>query len=337
VAMGLSGEVLQIAVIIIFATVACEAATMVAKPGCPDKCGNVEIPFPFGLAEGCFLDHDPTFHITCDHSGQPKTGTVPITSISIENHELHVLQWVAQDCYYSINPYNRSATLCPSFEGPVIYRTNNPNSPVGLSRLNCKNFVNNGSSFWVDGQFTISNSKNKFIVLGCDTTAYLRGYQNGEAYSLGCSSQCPSLDNVVNGSCSGVGCCEVGFPDGLKNITMDVQSFNNHSQVLNFNPCGYAFVVEKSKFNFSVDYLKKLTETMFPLVLDWVVSNQTCEKAKKKKNFACKENSECVDLKNTRQQQGYRCKCKQGYQGNPYVHKGCQGTYFIHLQIKYIT
>jgi hypothetical protein len=47
--------------------------------------------------------------------------------------------------------------------------------------------------------------------------------------------------------------------DGLKNISIEVQSFNNHSNVLDFNPCGYAFVVEKDQFNFSANYLKNYT------------------------------------------------------------------------------
>ncbi|KAE8021955.1 hypothetical protein FH972_007801 [Carpinus fangiana] len=171
-------------------------------------------------------------------------------------------------------------------------------------------------------QYTISNSKNKFTVLGCDTHAYLSGYQNGEWYSTGCSSQCPSLNNVVNGSCSGVGCCEVGFPDGLKDIAVEVYSFNNHTKVWNFNPCGYAFVVEKGEFNFSVDNLKDLRPNKtVPLVLDWAVGNLTCDEARNKPNFACQENSECLDPQN---RQGYRCKCKQGYRGNPYLHGGCQ-------------
>jgi hypothetical protein len=179
--------------------------------------------------------------------------------------------------------------------------------------------------------YTLSNSKNKFTVLGCDTHAYLSGNQNGEWYSIGCSSQCPSLKNVVNGSCSGVGCCEVGFPDGLQNITVEVNSFNNHTKVWNFNPCGYAFVVEKEKFNFSVDNLKDLRPNKtVPLVVDWAVGNLTCDEARNKPNFACQENSECLDPQN---RQGYRCNCKQGYQGNPYLHGGCQGTYYTSTKL----
>jgi hypothetical protein len=84
--------------------------------------------------------------------------------------ELHVLQWVAQDCYYW-----KYSKLKDSKPKSTYDRPHPAMDPVNI-----------GSSLWVGGQFTISNSKNKFIVLGCDTTAYLCGYQNSEAYSIGC-------------------------------------------------------------------------------------------------------------------------------------------------------
>lgn len=120
-----------------------------------------------------------------------------------------------------------------------------------------------------------------------------------------------------------------GFLDGLKNVSVQVKSFHNHSKVWNFNPCGYAFVVEKGKFHFSVGYLKKLPNKRVPLVLVWSVGNHACEKAQNQRNYACKENSECIDRQ--RIKQGYYCKCKQGYQGNPYLHGhgGCQGSIII--------
>jgi hypothetical protein len=294
VGMGLSEKLLLIIVggVIIFAIVEARAASPTSKPGCTNKCGDVEIPFPFGLTEACYLDD--SFNINCQ-SGKPMIGDVPVTSISIENHGVHVLPFVAEVCYDKVN-------------GSKI---NTYNSTIYL---------------WAaQTQYTISNSKNKFIVLGCDTYAYLNGFQNGEKYTIGCSSLCPSLNNVINGSCSGVGCCEVGFPDGLKNITVDVFSGYNPAQVRNFNPCRYAFFVEEGKFNFSTDYLMDLGKERLPMVLDWAVGNERCAEAQDKPNFACQENSECLDLKT---RQGYRCNCKQGYKGNPYLHGGCQGIFF---------
>ena len=293
--MGLSGKLLQNmalpGVFIIFAIVAAAAATattaIIPKPGCPNKCGDVEIPFPFGFTEDCYLDD--SFRLTCQNSMTPIIGeTILVRNISIDTHEIHVMNSVGRDCYRNNNSYTNKAWL------------------------------------WLS-QYTISNSKNRFTVIGCDTIAYLSGFQNGEEFKIGCSSQCPTPINVGNGFCSGVGCCEVRFPYGLKNISVEVQSFHNHSDVREFNPCGYAFVVEKGQFNFSASYLNNYPNQTVPLVLDWAVGNLKCEKAQKEQNYACKNNSECINI-----QGGYRCLCKQGYRGNPYLPQGqggCHGIY----------
>ncbi|XP_040997141.1 wall-associated receptor kinase 5-like [Juglans microcarpa x Juglans regia] len=293
--MGLVSKILQlisfIGVLILFAmVVAAAVAAAQAKPGCSThKCGDVEIPFPFGLSKDCYLNEDnQSFNITCDGS-DPKTGNLIVKNISIEAHEMHVLKNVAQDCYL------KSGALTPE---------------------------STGNSYLDVAPFTISKTRNQFTVVGCDTFAFFRWYQNGENYSTGCASECSSLRNAFNGSCSGVGCCKAQFPDGLQNIKMQVYSFNNHTGIWNFNPCGYAFVVEKGTFNFSTNYLKNLPPKMLPMVLDWAIGNETCEQAKKKPNFACRnKNSICHDPET---RSGYQCKCEPGYLGNPYHPDGCE-------------
>ncbi|KAB1207008.1 Wall-associated receptor kinase 2 [Morella rubra] len=41
----------------------------------------------------------------------------------------------------------------------------------------------------------------------------------------------------------------------------------------------------------------------------------------------CERNSECLDVETG---SGYFCKCKQGYQGNPYLPDGCQAPTFLY-------
>ncbi|XP_040997136.1 putative wall-associated receptor kinase-like 16 [Juglans microcarpa x Juglans regia] len=85
---------------------AAAAAAAQAQPGCANKCGdNVEIPFPFGLSEECYLNK--MFNISCDDSLSATIGVnVRVTNISIEAHEMHVLALVARDCTMPRVPSN---------------------------------------------------------------------------------------------------------------------------------------------------------------------------------------------------------------------------------------
>ncbi|KAM7489445.1 hypothetical protein LguiB_026929 [Lonicera macranthoides] len=48
-------------------------ATNTAKPGCQRQCGNVVIPYPFGIGLGshCSIPNSPNFEINCDTSFNP--------------------------------------------------------------------------------------------------------------------------------------------------------------------------------------------------------------------------------------------------------------------------
>lgn len=66
-------------------------------------------------------------------------------------------------------------------------------------------------------------------------------------------------------------------------------------------------------------------------IVSWMIEFQHCEVAKKNMStFACVDaHSSCFDTTITNDGGkfvGYRCKCWQGYQGNPYVANGCTGA-----------
>ncbi|KAM1773943.1 hypothetical protein ACFX12_043375 [Malus domestica] len=264
------------------------------KRGCQDKCGNVSIPYPFGTKEGCYLNED--FLITCNstHYDPPKpflrkSHSIDVTNISVDG-KLYITLHAAAQCY------KRSGWLSD-------YLTDS----VTLSN------------------FFISNTDNVFVAVGCDTYAYIFVYKNGKyGYSGGCMSTCSSIDYVANGSCSGIGCCQTRIAQGINSFDVSAMSYKNHTNVYSFNPCSFAFVVQEGKFNFNITMLRSdyLLYAKLPVVLDWSFGNENCSNAVKKKqvmNYTCQGNAKCYDVENG---SGYRCKCKDGYQGNPYLN-GC--------------
>lgn len=131
------------------------------------------------------------------------------------------------------------------------------------------------------------------------------------------------IDSVVDGACSGIGCCQASILPGVKDFSVDIRSFRNLSKVRSFNPCGYAFVVQADAFEFSSLDLLNMNRTTVPVVLDWSIGNVTCQVAQRNHStYVCQTlHSECLDASHGR---GYRCNCVKGFQGNPYLPDGCQ-------------
>ena len=293
--MGFLGILVQVTWVAVMLSELAAAAIAfpIALPNCPDKCGDVEIPCPFGLREGCYISQN--FFVNCTNSFGPTQpillGGLTATNFSLEG-QANILMYMAKDCYkHGVMDQDLS-----------IWR--DAYLDLGLN-------------------FTVSSTQNKFIVVGCDTYAYLNFQQDKENFSTGCVSVCGSSRYIVNGSCSGVGCCEVDIPNGLNYVTLESRSFKNHIKVGAFNPCGYAFISQQTKFNFSIDSLHSLQhQNMTPVVLDWAIGTETCKDIVNKSRYTCGGNSTCIDSDNG---SGYRCKCMEGYLGNPYLNLSCEG------------
>ncbi|KAG6675861.1 hypothetical protein I3842_15G126200 [Carya illinoinensis] len=262
---------------------------------CVTTCGSLhDIPYPFGTSEGCYLDS--SFLITCNSSSNSKksaptpflrVSNIEVLKISLDG-ELRVSASVTRDCPQQSD-----------------YNSNDSNTYLTLR------------------EFPISYTKNVFTAVGCDTLALIGSSASDKNYTIGCVSLCDSIDGMVNDSCSGIGCCQTPIPDGIRDFFVSVGSLYNHSNVSEFNPCGFAFLVEKKEYNFStLDLQNMQNKDAFPLVLDWAIGNQTCIDAKKDlTGYACKaDNSECYNSTNG---PGYRCNCSSGYYGNPYLSNGC--------------
>ncbi|KAF8406764.1 hypothetical protein HHK36_008856 [Tetracentron sinense] len=267
---------------------------------CPERCGNIQIPYPFGIGDrNCFKD--PGHELMCDESFIPPLlllgpgSNIPVLNISLQG-QVTITLWVAYDCY------TKSGLSSNKF-----------NQQIALGDI-----------------YSFSDTQNKFTAIGCDTYAFMSD-PNGEVFQSGCISLCGNTVNVIEGSCSGIGCCQTAIPKGLHNLDVYLGSYYNHSMSWDFNPCSYAFLADQDWFKFSVNDLSNFSTSVeltfqnkssAPVVLDWVVGVETCEEAQTNSTtYACGQNSYCSNSTNGH---GYRCYCNTGYQGNPYLPHGCQ-------------
>ncbi|KAK7385116.1 hypothetical protein VNO78_30827 [Psophocarpus tetragonolobus] len=273
------------------------AAADQALPGCPDSCGSVSpIPYPFGIGkssttgENCFMEEP--LELTCNETILYRgSGNVQILNITL-NGKMDMLTFVSSVC--------RNESL-----GSVETAGNEPSLSTPA--------------------FAISSEDNKFVTVGCDSYGYLNSFRDGVKSSTGCLTRCDSEKSVERmqrgGNCTGIGCCEIYIPQGMKDITLQAFSFRNFNSSSQFNNCSHSFVVKNDNYTFSLDHLNDIPFVKAPFVVDWSVGNATCEISKHKSDYACQNNSHCEDIPT---EDGYRCKCNQGFEGNPYHPAGCQ-------------
>ncbi|CAK7329237.1 unnamed protein product [Dovyalis caffra] len=274
----------------------CSIATAIAqspadsKPGCRDKCGNVSVPYPFGIDDpGCAENEDMYLNCSQSDGDDPEKlwfYNVPLLNISVLEGSMIVSIHTSYDCY------NQSGLI-----------------------INVSYSINLGQ-----GLYMFSETQNVFTAIGCDTMAVV--YNEEVTYGAACISLCNETVSLAdNSSCSGSGCCQTSIPRGLKSLYISSSSTQNHMNISDFNPCGYAFLADKRSFKASDWQLSGWPDgNVSHVVIDWVVETKTCEQAQANaSSYACSNNTNCSE-----NGQGYRCECKDGFTGNPYLSPGCQ-------------
>ncbi|KAG2665822.1 hypothetical protein I3760_15G025900 [Carya illinoinensis] len=289
--MAFSGKLLQpllaLGVLIVLILVASAAS----KPNsvCKRKCGQVEIPYPFGISEGCYLDSK--FLITCNNTFYPpKPSLGPdmfVENISVLDGELRVSNPVASLC--KVLDYNKKkkANIHQCIKRSIYSScASNDRDTMSIS----VNYSGNSALFKLSN-FRISDKRNKITAVGCGVYSFIQGSKEQKGFTTGCLSLCNNnASDVVNRSCSGIGCCQTSIPKGATEFNLSVRILSDNTKTISIGECAYGFIVEEKAYNFlSSDFQDFKNRTTVPLVLDWAVGNEACKEAKKNKDtYGCK-------------------------------------------------
>ncbi|CAN6282163.1 unnamed protein product [Urochloa humidicola] len=307
------------------------APAPVGLPNCTTTCGDVEVPYPFGLGPPhCSW---PGFNLTCDAAsstaGAPPRlllgdGTLVVSAISLRNTTVRVVRGGGAS----------------DGAGAIANITSGRNVTFGRSFISANGGIN--------VTFTLSD-RNELIVSGCNVVATLLG--DLDEYSnviSGCASFC-SASNTSKSEirqptgkyCSGLGCCQAPVtvnysrPEGVQ-VSWLRGGADRQQDLLRLDP--FVVVAEKGWFDQRpvADALvgppgqrQQQRPVEVPLVLQWSVANVSqrddrypapaCSPAAAER--LCRSaNSECTTSGNG----DYWCQCRQGYDGNPYLDGGCQ-------------
>ncbi|PVH63806.1 hypothetical protein PAHAL_2G110800 [Panicum hallii] len=141
--------------------------------------------------------------------------------------------------------------------------------------------------------YRISDARNAFVVLGCNTGAYTsNSVSNGTGrynyqYYMGCFAYCSGPGSAMDGRCASVGCCRVVIAPGLTDNIVSFEDWPHDGM--------------------------DVERTSMPVWLDWAIRDEsalTCAAARNNTRYGCvSANSECVDSANV---PGYFCNASKG-------------------------
>ncbi|KAK7331313.1 hypothetical protein VNO77_25535 [Canavalia gladiata] len=272
----------------------------IAKDSCNSSCGDVDIPYPFGMKDPrCYADK--WFEIECRNR-------IPyLKLIDVEVTELDVSGGTVE------------------IQNPIFRRNCGKKDAWPVKDLR-------------GGPFVYSQDYNKFVAKGCNTISFLltNGSDAGGCVSI-CDDPKKDIIKIGNETeCNGKYCCETLLPSNLQeyNVTItglrDKNTPCSYALIVKYHPrsfdYGQSFYWNYWNYFNHRDYRKNYDYIVdnrndVPAVLEWEIVNSSTLKLPADKYAECYPTS-ITSWQHTHS--GRRCSCKYNYvSGNPYIAGGC--------------
>ncbi|KAK1411216.1 hypothetical protein QVD17_37762 [Tagetes erecta] len=161
------------------------------KTGCMDKCGDVRIPYPFGIGAECSINQ---WYIVDCNSSTPylRALNVEVLGVTLKNMTVIVNTPMIIDCQKPF--WTSSEIMGVDFE----------RSP-----------------------FFFSKSHNKFVFKGCGNAVMMM--DNGSVVT-GCSTSCRNVTLSDINNCYGSGCCQTVIPSYLKSYKINITHYKDDDE-----------------------------------------------------------------------------------------------------------
>ncbi|CAL4980861.1 unnamed protein product [Urochloa decumbens] len=295
---------------------ASEVAPPMGLPGCPTMCGNVSVPYPFGIGTNC---SHPGFNLRCDATHSPPrlllgvgaaAGVeVTVTNIFLQNATMRVTR------HAIINEISYVAAANGTWG--LVGAGDDGNATATL--------LSKGEPLFVSGS-------------GCSASCWGGdpGYWERPIDGRRCSE------------CSGNGCCQASIPMYSPSYDVRLIRLDDPTHYTARIPTIVVYIAERGwiedvwcqiigftggKVPFPIHPPPELLSAV-PVMLEWAMNSTrprepgfpdiTSRCPTNGATSACMSNhSYCIDMNNNFQS-GYACQCSPGYYGNPYLSDGCQ-------------
>nr|CAB3483190.1 unnamed protein product [Digitaria exilis] len=279
------------------------------QANCTTICGDLIVPYPFGITAGCYL---PGYNLTCDTSHMPPRlflgdGTLQVMDISLENSTVRV-----------VGP--NIPILKSHRDGPDGYNASGTWGGEGWGLQN--------------GPYILSEEDNVLVVLGCMILAELVIIDKGRYQQHECQTPLQKQSRRCQW-CSGFGCCEMLVPTGWASYDVRFQSLRWTGELI--MPSS-VFISEQGWFDRTYNNSNEPSSGI-PAILAWAIVSDVLPF----KSDPRDGNATCPTDTGSTSCHGSYSTCRnigrmyhKSISRNPYIPNGCQGNtsrFLLHLRL----